>query len=192
MAMEFIKRLVKRIGAILLAPEAEWSVVAGEQSSALLLPYVAILSLVPAAARAIGASLVGAYAPLVPSLAGALIIYLSGFVIVHVLAFLVDALAPRFAGRKDFSRALALTAYAATPIWLAGIFLAVPGLSFLAIFGLYALYLVWSGVPVLMRAPPDRVFAYTAAIVVGALVAVVIASAIATPFFAPTIPAPSR
>ena len=183
--MEFIMRLVKRIGAILLAPETEWSIIAGEQASALLLPYIAVLSLVPALARAIGASFVGSYAPLLPSLAGALIIYLSGFVIVHVLAFLVDALAPRFAGRKDFSRALALTVYAATPVWLAGIFLIVPGLSFLAIFGLYALYLVRSGVPVLMRAPPDRALAYTVAIAVGALVAIVIVGAIAAPFFSP-------
>jgi hypothetical protein len=185
--MQFIKRTLERIWAILLAPESEWSVIAGEEATAaaLFLHYVAILALIPALARIIGASLVGWYAPLLPSLAGAVVIYAAGFVIVYGLGFLVDALSPRFGGRKDIARALSLTVYAATPVWLAGAFFTVPGLSFLAIFGLYALYLVWSGLPILMRAPPERALTYTAAIAVAALVAIAAVGVIAAPFFSP-------
>ncbi|HLH98401.1 MAG TPA: Yip1 family protein [Xanthobacteraceae bacterium] len=185
--MKSLKRFARRVGAILARPEAEWAVIAGEQltAAALFVRYIAILAVIPALGRAIGASLVGGYAPILPSLAGALVIYASGFVIVYGLAFLVDALAPRFGARRDFSRALDLMVYAATPVWLAGIFLVVPGLSFLMIFGIYALYLAWSGLPVLMRAPPERSLAYTGAIASAALVAVIIVGVIATPFFRP-------
>ena len=185
--MEFIKRFGKRLWAILTTPETEWVVIAGEAgaSPVPLLRYVAILALIPALSRFAGASLVGWYAPMLPSLGGALVIYLSSFAIVYAVAFAIDVLAPRFAAQKNFAGALKLTVFAATPVWLAGIFLIVPGLSFLMIFGLYAVYLVWCGLPIQMRAPPERSLAYTAAIAIGALVAFAIAAAIATPFFRP-------
>jgi hypothetical protein len=62
------------------------------------------------------------------------------------------------------SNALKLAAYAHTPAWLAGIFLLVPGLSVLAILGLYGVYLLWSGLPPLMHAPPETTLAYAATV----------------------------
>ena len=62
-----------RIKAILLAPHTEWPVIAQEKgdAQALFIPYVAVLALVPALAHFIGAALVGGYAPILSSLAGA-------------------------------------------------------------------------------------------------------------------------
>ena len=42
----------------------------------------------------------------------------------------------------------------------------IPRLSALSIIGLYSLYLLWLGLPVLMKAPPDRATGYTAAVVI--------------------------
>ncbi|MGH8639528.1 MAG: Yip1 family protein, partial [Burkholderiales bacterium] len=63
-----------------------------------------------------------------------------------------------------------LTAYAFTPAWLAGVFLAVPGLSFLGVLGLYGFYLMWIGLPVLMQAPRERSLSYVAVVVAWAVV----------------------
>ena len=162
--MEFVNRLIRRLKGILLEPHTEWPVIAEDKgdAAALLIRYVAILALLPALARFIGTALIGWYAPILSSLAGALIIYLSGFAIVYGLALIIDALAPMFGARKDFTAALKLAVYSTTPVWIAGIFLLVPGLSFLVILGLHGLYLLWTGLPVLMQAPPEKTLPYAA------------------------------
>ena len=50
------------------------------------------------------------------------------------------------------------------PVWLAGIFLLIPGLNFLVILGLCGSICCGAACPVLMRAPDDRVLAYTAVV----------------------------
>jgi hypothetical protein len=177
--------LLNRIKAILLTPHTEWPVIAQEKSdaSALFIRYVAILALIPALARFIGTSLIGWYAPIWSSLAGALVTYLSGFAIVYCLALIIDALAPRFGAQKDFAGALKLAVYSHTPVWIAGIFLLVPGLSFLVILGLHGVYLLWSGLPILMRAPADKALPYTAVVAGCGLVMAVGLGLIEAPLF---------
>jgi Yip1 domain len=177
--------LLNRVKAILLTPHTEWPVIAQEESdvSALFMRYVAILALVPALARFIGASLIGGYAPIWSSLAGALVIYLSGFAIVYCLALIIDVLAPRFGARKDFAAALKLAVYSYTPVWIAGIFLLVPVLSFLVVLGLQGVYLLWAGLPILMRAPPEKALPYAAAVAGCALIIAVGLGLIEAPLF---------
>ncbi|HEY6258833.1 MAG TPA: Yip1 family protein [Xanthobacteraceae bacterium] len=177
--------LLFRIKAILLAPHSEWPVIAQEKGEAavLFVHYVAILGLVPALAHFIGASLVGWYAPILPSLAGALVIYLSGFATVYVVALIIDALAPRFRAQKDFPGALKLAVYSYTPVWLAGVALIVPGLSFLVIFGLYGIYLLRTGLPILMRAPDEKALRYTAVVAACALVLALALGLVEAPLF---------
>jgi hypothetical protein len=187
--MEFVKRLIYRVKGILLRPHTEWLVIAQEkgEAPALFIRYVAILSLIPALARCIGTALIGGYAPIWSSLAGALVVYLSGFVTVYGLALIVDALAPMFGAQKDFAAALKLAVYSSTPVWIAGIFLLVPGLSFLVILGLQGLYPLWTGLPILIRAPPEKALAYTAAVGGCALIiAVGLGLSVAPLFSAPT------
>jgi flagellar biosynthesis protein FliR len=43
-------------------------------------------------------------------------------------------------------------------------------LSFLSIFSLYGLYLLWLGLPVLMKAPQDKSLLYAGAVVICAIV----------------------
>jgi Yip1 domain len=176
-----------RIKAILLAPHAEWPAIAQEKGDpqALFIPYVAVLALVPALAHFIGAALVGGYAPLRSSLAGAVGIYLSGFAVVYVIALTTDALAPTFGAQRNFVGALKLAVYSYTPVWLCGIFLIVPGLSFLVIFGLYGIYLLRTGLPVLMRAPEANASRYTAVIAACALAIAVALGILETLLFSP-------
>lgn len=177
--------LLERVKAILLRPETEWPVIARESAdtSALFTRYVAILALIPALAGFIGMSLIGRYVPILSGLANAIVGYLLAFVVVFVVALIVDALAPTFGARKNFPNALKLTVYSYTPAWLAGIFLLVPGLSFLSLLGLYGLYLLWLGLPPLMQAPRDKALPYAGAVVLCALVLAILLGLIQAALF---------
>lgn len=156
--------LVARIRAIMLTPQTEWPAVAEESSDAAALRYTAILALIPVLARFVGGWLIGGYIPLPAALIGAVVAYALSFVTVFVVALAVDLLAPRFGGARSYSSALRLASYSFTPVWLAGIFLLVPGASFLVLLGLYGLYLMWVGTPTLMRVPRDKVLLHIAAV----------------------------
>jgi hypothetical protein len=162
--------LVERIRAIMMKPQAEWPAVVGESGDALALRYVAVLALIPVLARLIGGWLIGGYIPFLAALIGALVAYALSFVTVFVVAFAVDLLAPKVGGGRSYSSALRLTAYSFTPVWLAGIFLLVPGASFLVLLGLYGFYLMWSGAPLLMQVPRERTLMYILAVAVCAIV----------------------
>ena len=134
-----VMKLIRRVRALLLTPRSEWKV-----------------------ARFIGQSFVGDYAPIVPSLVRMVVVYLLTFVMVYIIACVINVLAPRFGGRKNFGNALKLSVYSHTPLWLAGIFLLIPGMNFLLILGVYGLYLFWIGLPLLMQVPDDKALPYAA------------------------------
>jgi len=180
-----MEQLIERVKAILLTPQTEWPVIAREPGdvSVLFTRYVAILALIPALAGFIGMSLVGSYVPFFSGLISAVFGYVMTFVVVYVVALIVDALAPTFDAQKNFPNALKLTVYSFTPFWLAGIFLLVPGLSFLRVLGLYGIYLAWVGLPPLMLAPRDKALAYAATAVVCAVILVIVTAFILAALF---------
>ena len=158
--------LVARVKAILLTPKTEWSVIDGEtgDTNYLFTNYVAILAAIPAVASLIGYAIAGL------GIGKALIFAIFSYVVScaawYVAALVTDALAPTFGGVKNFGSELKLSAYSWTASRVAGNFHLIPGLSLLGLIaGLYSLYLLWLGVPVLMKAPPDRATPYTAAII---------------------------
>jgi hypothetical protein len=166
--------MLDRIMGILAAPDLEWSVIAHKDASswAVFARYGAILALIPALAHWIGASFVGGYVPVGKGLVGALVIYAGSLAAVYLVALIVNLAASGFDAQRSFPRALLLAVYSAIPVWLAGIALAVPGLSFLAVLGLYAAYLLWTGLPVLMRAPAGRTLSYYSMVTGAALIIV--------------------
>jgi hypothetical protein len=164
-----VLELISRVRAIMLTPRAEWPEIANESSDALAIRYVAMLAPIPSVAWLVGGWLIGGYTPLLSALVGAAVAYALSFVTVFAVAFVVDQLAARFDAQRSYSNALRLTVYSFTPVWLAGIALLVPGASFLALLGLYGIYLMWTGLPVLMRPRERKLLAYAGAIAVGAI-----------------------
>ena len=178
--MGTVMHLLARVQGLLLDPQREWAKIDREsgEPAHLFLTYVAILALIPALAGFIGASIIGVTVsvgtfrvPVLTGLLNAVIAYLFSFVLAYVVALVIDALAPRFATARHFPSALKLSVYSFTPAWLVGIFLLLPGLSFLTILGLYGFYLLWTGLPIVMRTPPQRALTYTAFVTIAALVA---------------------
>lgn len=167
--------LFGRIKSILFTPDSEWKIIEPEPGNpSYLFKYVAFLAAIPVVAGFIGFSVIGISVPVVgtirvPIFSGimnAIFGYILAFVVVYVVAIITDMLAPTFAGEKNFPNALKLVVYSYTPAWIAGVFLMIPGLGFLTILGLYGLYLLWKGIPLLMKSPPEKALGYAAAVVV--------------------------
>jgi Yip1 domain len=165
---------MQRAKAILTSPQAEWDCIARETEdpAAILMNYVALLAIIPSLFGFIGACLIGVIgkdgavlrAHLVDGVFGAVFGYVAGCAIVLVLALGVYVLAPLFGGQRGFDNAFKLAVYSFTPVWLCGIFLLLPGLHFLALLGLYGLYVLWLGTTRLTKVPEQMALTFAIAI----------------------------
>lgn len=171
--------LVERAKRILLQPGQEWQVINPEAATTadLYRSYIAPLAAIGPVASIIGMSLVGVSVPffgtyrvsLGAALGHAVVSYVLTLAGVYVLALIINALAPTFAGEKSEIQALKVATYSSTAAWVAGVFALIPALSVLGILGLYSLYLLYLGLPILMRAPQEKALAYTAVVIVAAI-----------------------
>lgn len=184
--------LVQRVQEILLKPKDTWPVIATEPGDAATLykDYLIYLALVPAVAGFIGMSLFGIggfgfsiRVPIVSGLISMVVGYVLSLVAVFVLGLIANALAPTFGGTKDPVSALKLVAYGSTAGFLGGVFSLVPQLSILGLLAsLYSVYLIFTGVPVLMKCPHEKAVPYTAVLIVCGIVAGVILGAMSALF----------
>ena len=170
--------LVNRVRNILLQPQSEWQVIEAEQTDpqSLYTSYIMILALIPAVAGLIGTtfmvSFMGGRIGMGFVIGAAIMQYVLSLVMVFVVAFIADLLAPSFDGQKNLNQALKLTAYAMTAAWVAGVFTLIPFLGWLLslLGGLYALYLFYLGAPLLMKVPAAKTVGYTVVVVLAAIV----------------------
>ena len=172
--------LITRVKAMILSPRTEWQVIDGESATVgqLYMSYIIPLSAIPPIATFIGMAvfgislpLIGTYrVPMMTALTSAITSYILGLAAVYVLALIIDALAPTFDGQKNPIQALKVSAYSATASWLAGIFALIPGFRLFGILGLYSLFLLYLGLPVLMKSPKEKAVGYTVVVIVCAVV----------------------
>jgi hypothetical protein len=179
--------LVPRVIGILTRPKAEWDVVAGEAASVqgLFMGYAAILALLPAIGQLINGFLphcvfgVCVTSNPVFVVIGAAVSYVISLLAVFVVGLIIDALAPSFGGEKNQIQAMKVAVYSWTAAWIAGIFVAVPWVGgLLALAGLYSFYLLFVGLPKLMKSPPDKSVGYVVVVIVLGIVISVVAAAI--------------
>jgi hypothetical protein len=173
--------LIQRATDITLKPTTEWEVIAPETTTAadLYKTYIMPLAAIPVVASFIGMTLIGMSMPFVghirTPIAAGLTTLVLGFLVslisTFVIAQIINALAPSFGGEKNSMQALKVTAYAFTPAWLAGVLNVIPMLGMLGILaGFYSIYVLYLGLPVLMKAPKDKAAGYTAVSVICAIV----------------------
>ena len=176
--------LVERAKNLILTPAAEWDRISSETHTVqgLYTGWIMILAAIPALATFIGFSIVGVGAfgvsyrvPLVNGIAHAIASYLLSLGSVYVFALVIDTLSPNFGGEKNFMQAFKVAAFTPVASWLAGVFAILPALSILAIVGLYSVYLLYVGLPRLMKTPAQKAMPYTVVvIIVGIVISLVI------------------
>jgi len=165
---------------IIIKPKEEWRVIASEKpdTTKLLVGYALILAAIPAIASFIKFGVIGVtyWGYTSRSIAGGiqygLVQLLSALIGVYILAWIIDLLAPSFDSKKDFGRSLQLAVYSTTPQWLAGILLILgTSMSILVLLiGLYAIYLVAVGMPVLKETPKEKVVGYVVVTIIAMIV----------------------
>jgi hypothetical protein len=188
--------LIQRVQRILLSPRAEWEVIDAEPTTlaGLYTGYIVPLAAIGPIAQLIGYSVFGITVPFmgtyrVPigsAITSAIVAYILTLIATYVLALIIDALAPTFNGQRNQIQALKVAAYSSTASWVAGIFALIPGLRLLTILGLYSLYLLYLGLPILKKTPREKAMGYTVVVILAAIVLFMIIGAVAGHFM--TVP----
>ncbi len=174
--------LIARVKAILTTPKTEWPAIAArpENAADIYKSYVLILAAIPAVAGFIKSCVIGINIPLAGTvrlsfgagLSGMVMSYVLSVVGVFIIALIIDALAPTFGGEKNQTQALKVAAYSYTAAWVAGVAQILPFIGWIVALagGLYSLYLLYLGLPVVMKAPQDRALGYTGLVIAAAVV----------------------
>lgn len=97
---------------------------------------------------------------------------------VLALSYLIHWMAKTFGAAPTFTQSIELAAYTATPVLMSGVAALYPELWFVAMVFLagvaYSVYLLYSGVPILMHIPEERGFIYASSVVTAGLILMVV------------------
>jgi len=161
--------IVARAKNLILSPKTEWAVIAAEpvaEPTDLIKSYAVPMAAIPAICGFIGSALVGAFlframGPGMHFGMGGLVVsavlsYLLGLLGVFIIAKIIEMLQPSFGAPADPVAAMKIAVYSPTAMWLAGVFALLPPVSFLAILGLYSIYILYVGVPIVGRVPEAK------------------------------------
>ncbi|MBE1287355.1 MAG: DUF1282 domain-containing protein [Alteromonadaceae bacterium] len=175
--------LLNHLFGLYTHPKEEWQTIDRTQETfAYPLSHIAIISLIPAVCSYIASAKIGWSIG-----AGDLIkmtnesalfmsvgMYFGLFLGVICLAFMIQDLAEVFDAKPTITQSLELAAYTATPLFMVGFAALYPVLWFVAMVGLaglaYSVYLLYSGVPILMHIPEEKGFIYASTVVTCGLV----------------------
>ncbi|SRR5581483_6008328 len=168
---------IERIRNIFLAPRAEWPVIEAEATSVrqLYIQYVAPMAAFAAAMSFIRMSIVGVTPPWggtirtpVPSaLMASVVTFALGLLGLFLIGLIINMLAPVFSGGRNQRQALKTAAYALTPAWLGTALTFLPlGSVFQFLAGLYGIYVLYLGLPVMMGIPRAKADGYAVAVAV--------------------------
>jgi hypothetical protein len=156
--------LVDRAKNIIMTPKTEWPAIAGEEANVgkVISGYVFPLALASAIASFIGYGFIWSIFHSVNwGIYHALVVVISGIVGVYVSAFIINALAPSFGSEQNMGRAVQLVAYSFTPSWIGGLLMIFPMIGWIgSLFGFYGLYLLYLGLPTLMKTPQEKAMGY--------------------------------
>lgn len=172
---------------IMTHPDLEWESIRRENEtlSKLYLSHILILALIPSVAGYYGTTQIGwsiAGGDPVKLTEGSALqlcvtLYFALLVGVAVIGKFIDFFAQTFGVDDKTPRGFILAAYTSTPLFLVGFIAAYPNLWVNMIGGMvavaYAVYLLYEGIPILMKIPPERGFIFASSVVTVGLVMLV-------------------
>jgi hypothetical protein len=166
--------LIDRVKNIIMKPKEEWQVINKETIAVptLITSYLLPLAVVAALASFIGYGFIIGTASIKTGVIWALIALVQIVLAVYINAFVTDALAPSFASEKNMMKSAQLVVYAATPGYIGSLLNIIPAIGWLGSLagGIYSIYLLYLGIPVMKKTPEDKVPIYLIVIIVVLLV----------------------
>lgn len=178
--------ILNHIWGLYAHPREEWQTIEKRHESFFYsLMHILSVSLIPSisayyAAAHIGWS-IGSGDPIMLTQSSAAIMAIGMYVAlilgVFALTYLIHWMAKTFGSDPDYTQSLELAAYTATPLLMVGIAALYPVLWFVVCAGIiavcYSVYLLYSGVPIMMHIPEERGFIYASSVVTCGLVLLV-------------------
>ena len=188
--------ILNHIWGLYAHPKEEWQTIEKRHESLMYsMMHILIVALIPAicgyyAAAHIGWT-IGVGEPIKISQSSAQLMsvamYFALVIGVFALAYLIQWMAKTFDSKPSFIQSLELAAYTATPMLMVGIAALYPVLWFVALAGLaavsYSVYLLYSGVPIMMNIPEEKGFIYSSSVVTCGLVLLVSIMAVSAIFW---------
>ena len=180
--------LLNHVWGLFAHPEDEWKTIRKERCTVTrcYCSHVLILAAIPALAGYFGTTQVGWDVPggreihkLTPqsALQIAILFYFAMLVAVVTVGALIHWMGKTYGSRQSLSQCIVLASYTATPLFLIGAMLLYPLLWLNMLIGLpalaYTVYLLYTGVPVMMGVSKERGFLFASAVLAVGLVMLV-------------------
>lgn len=167
-------------------PKEEWKEIDRKHESiSNSLSHILIIALLPSVCAYYSSTLIGwkigVGEPIFLTSSSALMMSVSMYFAliagVFSLAYLTYWMSQTFGSSPTYSQALEISAYSATPLFMVGLAAFFPHLWFMMLVGLagvsYSVYLLYTGVPIMMHIPEERGFIYASSVVTCGLVLLV-------------------
>lgn len=169
---------------LLAHPDREWEAIRNDSESVgkLYLGHILLLALIPAVAAFYGTTQVGwqigdgqiirLTSDSALQLCG--LFYAAMLAGIYIIGRFIDFFAATYEVTSDRPRGVILAAYTITPVLLMGIIAAYPNIWVNMLVGLvavaYSVYLLYEGLPILMKIPEDRGFMFASSVLTVGLV----------------------
>jgi hypothetical protein len=179
--------ILSHVWGMLFHPEEEWKSIRKENCTIgkCFCSHVLLLAAIPPIAGYIGTTQVGWQVvsrevhtlTQQSAISIAILSYLTILVAVFTIGKMIHWMGQTYGTKQTLSQCIALAAYTATPLYLSGIMLLYPVLWLNLLLGLpvlaYTVYLLYTGVPIVMGIPAERGFLFSTAVLAVGLVTLV-------------------
>ena len=179
--------MLSHLFGLFINPKAEWEVIRDNPCSigSGFCAYIFILAAIPPVSGYIGTTTfgweIGAREAVKLSADSALIIAIAYYLImlvgVFTMGFMIHWMGKTYESEQPLPRCISLATYIASPMFLIGIFEILPILWVNFLVGLpalaYSVYLLYTGVPIMMEVSSERGFLFSSAVLAVGLVALV-------------------
>jgi hypothetical protein len=179
--------ILQHVWGLFVNPKREWESIRDDKCTIgkCYAVHVLVLAAIPAVSGFIGTTQfgwrlgVGDPVKLTAESAGliAVLYYLAMLVGVYSIGWLIHWMSETYEARTELSQCVVLAAYTATPLFLIGIMELYPVLWLNMVIGIpalaYSVYLLYTGVPIMMGISPERGFLFASSVLAVGLVAFV-------------------
>ncbi|MFZ4121554.1 MAG: Yip1 family protein [Caulobacterales bacterium] len=176
--------ILSRAWGLFTDPVGEWTQIRDEKTSipSLLLGYVTPVAAAPTFAGMLGQLVFGEEVggervrpEFLDAFANAVITCLSVIALVYLIGLLINVIAEQFDADRNEMNALKVAAFTPTPVLVTGLAAIYPPLWWVGVVGLGAsAFLLYRGLPILMRCPEERALGFSATVTIVALIALVL------------------